>query len=91
MGVDTALLDALETARTALSNALSTYQGSGGKVWRDSPETNRIEGRVLFEMRYAMTLFEGAHGRDALSPRLIPGAGRDTCWRRAGRGRRRSR
>ena len=75
VGVDTASLDALETARTALSNALSTYQGSGGKVWRDSPETNRIEGRVLFEMRYAMTLFEGAHGRDALSPRLSPTAG----------------
>ena len=75
VGVDTGSLDALETARTGLSDAMAKFQGSGGKVYRDSPETNRIEGRVLFEMRYAMTLFEGAHGRDALSPRLIPGPG----------------
>jgi hypothetical protein len=75
VGVDTASLDELTTTRTGLADALAKYQGSGGKVYRDSPDTNRIEGRVLFEMRYAMTLFEGAHGRDALSPRLIPGPG----------------
>ena len=75
VGLDSATLDSFESARTALATAHSTSLGSGGKVWRDSPETNRIEGRVLFEMRYAMRLFEGAHGRDGLSPRLIPGPG----------------
>lgn len=75
MGLDAATLNDLESARTALAAAHGTSLDSGGKVSRDSPATNRIEGRVLFEMRYAMRLFEGAHGRDKLSPRLIPSAG----------------
>ena len=75
LGLDQATLTGMEAARADLATAHSASLGSGAKVWRDGPATNRIEGRVLFEMRYAMRLFEGAHSRDALSPRLIPGPG----------------
>lgn len=75
-GLDKELMLDAEGARAALSEARATSSGEGPKgSSRDSVETNRIEGRVLFEMRYAMRLFEAAHGRDALSPRLIPSSG----------------
>ena len=71
---ETSAADA-DAARGALAAAHGDGIGAGAKVVRDSPATNLIEGRVLFEMRYAMHLFEGAHGRDATSPRLVPGPG----------------
>lgn len=75
-GLDAEMVADAEAARAALSGARATSVGEGPKAAaRDSAETNRIEGRVLFEMRYAMRLFEAAHGRDALSPRLIPSTG----------------
>jgi hypothetical protein len=74
--LDDTSLQATLDARSALSDARSATQAGGPKApVRDSPETNRIEGRVLFEMHHAMTLFEGAHARDKLSPRLIPSTG----------------
>ena len=41
----------------------------------DSALTNRLEGRVLGEMRVAMKAFESAHGRNKVVPRLVPGPG----------------
>jgi hypothetical protein len=76
VGLNPALVADIEARRAVLSEARSAALGEGPKMRQlDSAATNRIEGRVLFEMRYAMRLFDGAHGRDALSPRLIPATG----------------
>lgn len=53
---------------------------------RDLPAVNRAEGRLLLEMRTAMRVFERAHARSAVVPRLVPGpATRSVLARRGGR------
>jgi hypothetical protein len=73
--LDKALFADVAQAKVDLAAARRDKQQAGQKVVTDSPATNRIEGRVLFEMSFAMRLFEGAHARDSLSPRLIPQTG----------------
>lgn len=75
VGLDDELIAEADAARTKLAGAHDERLGAGAKVIRDSATTNALEGRVLFEMRYAMRLFDGAHARDARVPRLVPTAG----------------
>ncbi|UJR84867.1 hypothetical protein [Sandaracinus amylolyticus] len=60
-------------AHAALGAARSTRFVEGTASGQDEPATNRAEGRMLFEMRLAMGVFESAHRRTALVPRLVPG------------------
>jgi hypothetical protein len=51
----------------------ATLEGKG--TARDAPAVNRIEGRLLLEMRIVMRVFARAHERNAVVPRLTPGPG----------------
>jgi hypothetical protein len=67
----------VETAAAAaetLRNAVSEKQLGGRVVARDGVQTNRIEGRVLEEMRTAMAAFAAGHAKNSEVPRLVPGA-----------------
>jgi hypothetical protein len=55
--------------------ATSSASVEGKREVRDTPPVNRIEGRVLLEMQLVMGIFESAHKRNKMVPRLIPGAG----------------
>lgn len=73
-----------DTARKA-ADALDAATGDatlGGKESaRDAPTVNRAEGRVLLEMRTVMRIFERAHEKSALVPRLNPGPATRTVLR----------
>jgi hypothetical protein len=43
---------------------------SGRTDDQDTPTVNRIEGRVLFELREAKRVFDGAHAKNAVVPQL---------------------
>ncbi|AKF11675.1 hypothetical protein [Sandaracinus amylolyticus] len=60
-------------AHAALGAARSTRIVEGAAGTHDEPATSRAEGRMLFEMRLVMGVFEAAHRRTALVPRLTPG------------------
>ena len=62
---------AADTARDLLDAAL----GKPARASGDSPEVNRIEGRVILEMGVAMRAFAAARALDALVPKLTPGPG----------------
>lgn len=64
-------LDAARAATHAL--AFATYEATHGvRSDRDAPAVNRVEGRVLLEMRLLMRIFERAHPLNHLVPRLTP-------------------
>jgi hypothetical protein len=66
-----------DRARAASATLVSASSGAalGGRVDpRDTAAVNRVEGRVLFEMRAAMSAFSNAHARDKSVPKLSPGA-----------------
>ena len=71
-GLTTGFVDNAERARAALEvanrAAASAVIGTG-----DSADTNRLEGRVLRELRLAWTAMRNARRRDGRIPALIPG------------------
>jgi hypothetical protein len=60
-------------AHAALGDASSSRTTEGSTRASDDLATNRAEGRMLFEMRLAMSVFESAHRRTGLVPKLTPG------------------
>lgn len=60
-------------ASAALEAAKNPTAGAGSK--EDLPTTNRIEGRVLSEMRFAKAMFDRARARDPRIPVLEAGPG----------------
>ncbi len=68
-------VDRARAAALALVSASSSTALGGRVDARDSAALNRIEGRVLFEMRAAMAAFANANARDKTVARLVPGAG----------------
>ncbi len=67
--VDAARAAAKKLAAAAAASALGGPAGTE----RDTPAINRIEGRVVEEMRVALSAFEGAAEIDERIPRLVPG------------------
>jgi hypothetical protein len=64
-------IDAARAATHAL--AFATYEAAHGvRSERDAPAVNRIEGRVLLEMRLVLRIFERAHPHNHLVPKLTP-------------------
>jgi len=59
----------------ALRTAATGKTLEGRTVAHDTPPVNRIEGRVLFEMKEAMQAFAAANEKNTDVPKLVPGAG----------------
>jgi hypothetical protein len=68
-------VDRARAAAVALVSASSSTVLGGRVDARDTAAINRIEGRVLFELRAAMAAFAAANARDKTVPKLSPGAG----------------
>jgi hypothetical protein len=66
-------IDLAWAAATDLENALDRASGKRLGATVDTPTVDRIEGRVLLEMRHAMAAFAFAHALDAAVPELVPG------------------
>ena len=60
-----------QTSRWTQATASKTLEGA--VVVRDSPQVNRVEGRLLLEMRAAMRMFNKANARNKHVPKLVPG------------------
>lgn len=74
-------------AREAALRLTRAYEDTRGDrvESRDSPTVNRIEGRVLFEMRTVKRAFDAAKRKNKLVARLVPGRGtRNVLARRTG-------
>ncbi len=70
-------VDSARSAEMALREALKAQLAGPGSVRevRDLPKTDRVEGRVLLEMRVLMDVFAKAREKNLEVPRLVPGAG----------------
>jgi hypothetical protein len=68
-------VDSARSAEMALREALKAQQAgpSSTRVPRDLPKTDRVEGRVLLEMRVLMDVFANARAKNRAVPRLVPG------------------
>jgi hypothetical protein len=75
---DAALTDAdVAAANGAVAALRAAREGKtlgGVDSDRDTPAVNRIEGRVLREMKWAMDCFDEAHEDDSTIARLVPSA-----------------
>jgi hypothetical protein len=71
--LDHAEVEAATAAADTLRNAVSEKQLGGRPATRDGVLTNRIEGRVLEEMRTAMAAFAAANTKNKEVPRLLAG------------------
>jgi hypothetical protein len=71
-GLTAEFVDTVERARAALE-AANNAAASGVIGTGDSAETNRLEGRVLRELRLAWTGLRNARRRDGRIPALVPG------------------
>ena len=72
-GLTLAEVQAAETAAATLVQATTGKTLEGAVIVRDSPAVNRIEGRVLLEMRAAMRVFSKANALNKHIPKLVPG------------------
>jgi hypothetical protein len=68
-------VDLAWNAASDLHDALDAAAGRARVTGRDTRDVNKIEGRVLLEMRYAMTAFERAHETNPSVPVLVAGSG----------------
>jgi hypothetical protein len=68
-------VDAGRSAEMALRDAMKGVQAPKAPGEPDLPSTDRVEGRVLLEMRVAMEVFAKAREKNHLVPLLTPGAG----------------
>ncbi|HEX2573142.1 MAG TPA: hypothetical protein VH877_26575, partial [Polyangia bacterium] len=69
--------DDVARARATALRLRRAYEGTRGErvEVRDPPAVNRIEGRVLLEMRTARRAFDAARAKNKLVARLVPGRG----------------
>lgn len=74
-GLSIVEIEAAETAAEVLAGAAAGVTMEGRVVTRDTPPVNRLEGRLLFEMKAAQRVFERANARTKEVPRLVPGHG----------------
>lgn len=72
-GLTMAEVETAEKAGATLAAAATGKTLEGAAVVRDTPAVNQIEGRVLFEMRAAMRVFNAAHELNGAVPKLSPG------------------
>lgn len=80
-------VETAENAAAALAQATAGKTLEGTAIVRDSPAVNRIEGRVLLEMRAAMRVFNKANALNKRIPKLVPGsATRRALVSRSGKG-----
>jgi hypothetical protein len=75
VGLSAAEIDTAEAAAEALDAAGAGATLEGRVVVNDTPPVNRVEGRLLLEMKAAMRVFARANARNKDIPRLVPGAG----------------
>ncbi len=75
IGFSSAEIDAAHAAAEALAEATAGATLEGRIVPRDTPPVNRVEGRLLLEMKAAMRIFGSANARTNDVPRLVPGPG----------------
>lgn len=68
-------VDAAWAAAEDLQDAIDRAAGRAPSSERDTVPVNRAEGRVLYEMGYAMRAFAHAHSLDPRVPKLVPGSG----------------
>jgi hypothetical protein len=72
-GLTLAEVEHAEQAAATLVNAGAGKTLEGAVIVRDAPAVNRIEGRVLLEMRTALRVFNKAKAKNNLIPTLTPG------------------
>lgn len=72
-GLTLAEVQSAENAAATLAQATAGKTLEGAVIVRDSPAVNRIEGRVLLEMRAAMRVFNKANALHKQIPKLVPG------------------
>lgn len=72
-GLTVAEVEAAENAAATLAQATAGKTLEGAVIVRDTPAVNRIEGRVLLEMRAAMRVFSKANALNKHIPKLVPG------------------
>jgi hypothetical protein len=68
-------VDLAWSAASDLQDALEAAAGKRRSTGQDTRDVNKIEGRVLLEMRYAMHAFARAHETNGAVPLLAPGSG----------------
>jgi hypothetical protein len=70
-------VDSARSAEMALREALKAQQSGpvSTRVPRDLPKTDRVEGRVLLELRVLMDVFANARAKNRAVPKLVPGPG----------------
>lgn len=86
-GLTLAEVETAENAAATLVQATAGKTLEGATLVRDSPAVNRIEGRVLLEMRAAMRVFNKANVLNKQIPKLVPGsATRRALVSRSGKG-----
>lgn len=84
-GIDGALLARVREATMAVRDAATGATVEGRARVADPPEVNRIEGRVLFEMKEARRIWNGANARIGLVQKLTPSPSIRHAFDRAGR------
>ena len=72
-GLTLAEVETAETAAEALASAGADKTLEGRVELRDTPPVNRVEGRLLFEMKAALRVFNRANARNKDVPKLTPG------------------
>lgn len=72
-GLTLAEVETAENAGAALVQATAGKTLEGSLIVRDSVDVNRIEGRVLLEMRAAMRTFNKVNAVNKSVPKLAPG------------------
>jgi hypothetical protein len=68
-------VDLAWSAATELQDALDAAAGKRRSYGNDTRDVNKIEGRVLLEMKYAMNAFARAREANTAVPLLVPGSG----------------
>lgn len=80
-------VDGAWAAAEDLQDAIDRAAGRSPQSERDTVSVNRAEGRVLFEMRYAMRAFDHASESNEDVPKLVPGPGTRDAFRSGSNGK----
>jgi len=73
VGLTFAEVESAERAAENLAAATADKTVEGRVVTRDTPAINRVEGRLLWEMKAASRIFARANARNKEVPKLVPG------------------
>lgn len=86
VGLTLAEVESTEKAAEELAAATADKTMEGRVTTRDTPAINRVEGRLLCEMKAAARIFARANTRNKEVPKLVPGeATRNVLAPRAGK------